>query len=200
MKAIITIIFFSSGAFFYCRGQQPDLNSIINRLKDNSGKQVLLSDQVMKELEKTDSNTFRSILDKVKDGGENNSYLQARSFLLDAEFFTIYRTRNPAVLATVENWFEKALKKSLELDDELLIAQVCGAYGLFCDRYELFEKAMFYSLKSIDLQEKNGLEKFSNPAGFYLAIGDILYKVGEYGLCIRQLKKGIALLQPPLSK
>jgi tetratricopeptide (TPR) repeat protein len=200
LKVIIALLSLLLFAFPDCQAQEVDANSIIKRLKDQSDQQVLLFDEVIAELQKTDSNTFHTIMNKVKEAAGNNSYLQARSLVLEADLIIYLKNGDPSELALVENLYEKSLKKALELNDELLIALVCRSYAMFCNRFELFEKAMFYSLKSIDLQEKNGLEKFDNPGKFYLVIGDILYKVGEYDLCIRQLNKGLALLKPPFNQ
>jgi len=200
LKAIIITIFLSLGTVLYCKSQEPDIKSIIERFKDHSDKQVLLSDQVIAELDKKDSVIFRKVLNELKEAAGKNLYLQTRSLLLEAEFINYYQAGNPFSTVPAENLFERALKKALEINDELLIAQVCGRYAMFCDRYELFEKGMFYSLKSMGLQEKNGLEKFTNPGGFYLTIGDVLYKVAEYELCIRELNKGLVLLQQPVNQ
>jgi tetratricopeptide (TPR) repeat protein len=200
LRNIIILIFLSAVAFQECRGQEPDIKSIIDRLADHSDKQFFRSEEGIEELERTDSNSYRRILNKIKDVAGNNEYLQVRSLLLEADFIIYYRPVYPFTPASIENLFEKALKKAMEVNDEILIAQVCRRYAIVCDKYKLFEKAMFYALKSIDLQEKNGLEKFNDTGGFYLVIGDILYKVGEYDLCIRQTKKGLALLPLPLSQ
>jgi hypothetical protein len=154
--------------------QGSDIRRIIKQLKDNSQRQVFLSAGVDKEFERLDSAAAFKSLAQLQKSADNNTYLEVRSMLLQARLMISHQRGRPGFdQMFVQSLFDKALKKAMETKDEMLVAEVCRKYSVFCDWFSMIDKAMFYSLKSLDLQEKTGLEKFPDPIDLYYTNSDI---------------------------
>lgn len=194
LKANITVILlllFTSG---FSR-QRSDIKLIIKQLENNSEQQVLISSTIDDQVERLDSSSAFNTLTQLKAEAAGNPWLQARLLAIEARLLTKFQGFLPYKLEPIQALYEQALKKAMEAKDDMLVAEVCRKYALFCDRLNLIEKAMFYSLKSLEIQEEHGIDKFPSPLDFYYTNADILYKVGEYELCNSQLNKVIRLLQ-----
>lgn len=190
----VSILFLSLFFVSAYAGERADIQLMIKHLRDKSDRQVLLSATVDTAFERMDSTAAFATFDRLQKAADGDAYLQVRLMLLKAQLDLQHRRLNPLFkLSEVDSLFNRALKKAMEINDELLVAEVCSKYALFCDWFPQLEKAMFYSLKSLDIQEKYGIDKFPDPLDFYFTNGDILYKVGEYELCNLQLNKVLKL-------
>jgi hypothetical protein len=194
LKSVSFLVLLLFSISVYAR-QNADVQRIINQLKDKSDRQVLLSAAIEKEFERLDSTEAFNTLTQLQQAADNNAYFQVRSMLIQAALIIQHERGKPGFeQVALVTLFDKALKKAMETKDEMLVAEVCRKYSMFCDWFSMIEKAMFYSLKSLDLQERHGIEKFPDPIDFYYINSDILYKAGEYELCRNQLYKLIKLL------
>lgn len=190
----VSILFLSIYFASAYAGERADIQLMIKQLRDKSERQVLLSAVVDTAFEHMDSAAAYKTFARLQQAADDDAYLQVRLMLLNAELDLQHRRLNPLFrLFDVDALFNRSLKKAMEINDELLVAEVCRKYALFCDWFPQLEKAMFYSLKSLDIQEKYGIDKFPDPLDFYFINADILYKVGEYELCNLQLNKVLKL-------
>jgi hypothetical protein len=188
-----SVIIFLSLLFYWCYARQNlDIKKTIEKLRDKSERQVLLSAEVDQSLWQMDTAATRKVLSQLKQKADSDPYLQARLLSLEARYVIKV---NPHAVGSALVFLDKALKKAMETRDAMLEAEICRKYAVLCDWSAMYEKAMFYSLKSLDIQEKYGIEKFPNALDFYYTNSDILYKVGEYELCKKQLAKVIKLLK-----
>jgi hypothetical protein len=175
---------------------QEDVQIMLKQLGDKSDQQVISSARVDSVFKTLDSTAAYTTFYQLKNAAGNNAYTKVRLMMLECQLLLQQkRSWNWSMTALVDSLFSQALKTSMELRDDLLIAEVCRKYSNICDFFVYIDKAVFFSLKSLDLQEKYGADKFPDPIGFYYNNADILYKAGEYELCYRQLIRAVKLLK-----
>ena len=196
MKTVVLILF--PFCFVSAQAQNKrNVQTIVKQLGDKSHQQLVLSAMVDSAVAGMDSATAVSTFDQLQKQADDNSHLRVRLAMLQTQiiFQQMRRSWSWSKAPFIDSLFSKALKTSMETGDDLLIAEVCRKYALVGDLFGQIEKAIFYSFKSLDIQEKYGIETFPHLIDFYFTNADILYKAGEYGLCHRQLQKVIRLLK-----
>jgi tetratricopeptide (TPR) repeat protein len=175
-----------------CMAQEMNSKLFLRKMKDRSEKQVWHMNEVRLAFTSLDNSMRNSVIEELKANAGKNPYVITRLYLLEIQVARDgMSVRSINDLKPIIDLYEKAIKKAIETGDELLIADCCRDYGRFCVEFNLLDKAMFYLAKSMELQEKNGLEKFQDPGIFKIEVGNVLYKVQEYELCIRYTKEGI---------
>lgn len=182
--------------------QPPAVNSteIINRLIELSKNAVFFSDDliariavngqsenIFKELEaKADNHVFRAQVYVLK-----ASVLYYEDVRPDTSTLKEHRP-SPAVKSAMLELYAKAMNEAYLSGNDRLIAQISIIYGQSCSFLKELELAVTYSMNGLELNEKLGIE---NSPSDYLGVGEIFYKIREYGECVMNSIKAFKLLE-----
>lgn len=134
--------------------------------------------------------TARMVYAALKKNYESKQTLFAESrFILARYFFMgILNPELKNTRDTVKKELNKALAIARKTGNEMMLADLCYLYAQFLGGGQLDESA-FYHLKSIELVEKLGPEKFFNIYNRYRVLADLFYTTREYENSIRFARK-----------
>ena len=100
--------------------------------------------------------------------------------------------------------YMKELKQSMaiatDLNDDILMADICYWYSGAKQLDDEVVQAMFYGLKSIELVEKKGTDKFYAVGHRYDILGNLLYHTREYKKSIEYSLKAVNNTVEPVDK
>lgn len=91
--------------------------------------------------------------------------------------------------------FQQNFSKAKALNNEILLADGYYWYALMLNEHEQVAESLFYNLKSIELVEKLGPEKFYGVSHRYNLLGVLLYHTREYEKSIEYSKKALSNIE-----
>jgi tetratricopeptide (TPR) repeat protein len=182
--------------------QAPVVNTteIINRLIEQSKNAFSVPYDFVERIAKSgeSENIFRELETKA-----DNHFLRAQIYTLKASVLyyqdirpdtnTMQEHRPSAtVKSAMLELYAKAMNEAYLSGNDRLIAQISIIYGQGCSFLKELELAATYSMNGLELNEKLGIE---NSPSDYLGVGEIFYKIREYGECVRNSIKAFRLLE-----
>lgn len=191
---------------YMCLAQAPtpvlNATDIFNKLTQYAEKAVFYEYELVEQIAKTrqSENIFRELEAKV-----NDHRLLARIYALKAAvlyhedvkpdyYNKVAEDRaSPAVKASILALYIKAINEAYLSGDDRLIAQTSIFYGQHCSVLKELELAVTYTVNGLELNEKLGVE---NSPQDYLVVGEIFYKIREYGECVKNSIKAFKLYEP----
>jgi tetratricopeptide (TPR) repeat protein len=183
----IIILFFS----YILQAQDYPINQHINDLATDDQEQSFRLNNLYTKFRKYDSNTqgnlIRIIENRVRQ--EKNKFLEVRF-----SFFKLFLLRffmDASDTQPVKTEFRRSLAMAKDLKNEILLADGCYWYSILLNEHQQVAEALFYNLKSIELMEKLGSEKFYGVSHRYTILGELLYHTREYEKSIEYSKKAL---------
>lgn len=198
----ITLLLFT---FFNCPAQAqvtvPTVNEIIKSLTEHPNKAILYDYALVESIAKSkqSASIFREL-----EGKADNHQLRARVYGLKAavlyyEDVDPSNNRlgeedrvNPTVKSAILELWKKAMNEAYLSGDDRLIAAASIFYGGSCSIMKELELAVTYTVNGLELNEKLGIE---NSPDNYMVVGEIFYKIREYGECVRNSIKAFKLFE-----
>ena len=203
-KALFTIIFIFSIQFLPAQSKDLDPKKWANELskKDRGTYDSLY--QLIKELEKVDSVKAFQFLDKLAEKGRSKGdHFQALFNCLKAQiidyksYYEFYQNRPASVNVDLikqqlMRLYSSAIDIAYRSEDNMLVAFVSYTYGSVILLFGEVGLSVMYAKNGIDL-----FESLSYPVvpERYQFLAELLYRVREYGECIRYAKKAVAAWQ-----
>lgn len=148
------------------------------------------SENILRELEaKADNHQLRARFYAIK--AAVLYYEDARP-KLNSNSLEEYRV-SPAVKSNILALYVKSINEAYLSGDDRLIAQASLIYGQVYYSLRELELAVTYTMNGLELNEKLGIE---NSPLDYLVLGELSYKIREYGECVKNSIKAFKLFEP----
>jgi tetratricopeptide (TPR) repeat protein len=168
-----------------------DAGYFIEKLKDNSEKQVLTRFALHDSLNKLDTTILIKLFAVIeKDADGSSTKMKARVAALKARSL-FYKLGPGDSLYAAQ--MKDALYKANELDEPYMIAEYSRWYGEMLNSLNKINEAAQYSLNSIVLQEQLGVQHFPEVNTFYFTIGELFLRTRNNEDAAKWLRKGLAL-------
>ncbi len=184
---LIIILFFSHTIY----AQDYPINQYMKDLATDDQEQSFRLNEVFEKIRKFNFDEQKKILlvleKSVKQ--EKNEFLTTRFSLLKLLIERFYKGQFYTQAMKAD--FMNNLDKAKELKNEILLADGCYGYAIFLNERQQVAEALFYCLKSIELVEKVGAEKFYGVSHRYRILGELLYHTREYEKSIQYSKKAL---------
>lgn len=185
---LVTII------LFFCNllhAQDYPINRYIKDLATDDQEQSFRLNNLFTELHNYDINTQKNLIGIIEKSvkQEKNEFLAVRF-----SFFKLFLLRflmDASDTQPVKTEFRRSLAMAKDLKNEILLADGCYWYSIFLNEHQQVAEALFYNLKSIELMEKLGSEKFYRVSHRYTILGELLYHTREYEKSIKYSKKAL---------
>ncbi len=184
---VIIILLFCNISY----AQDYPINQYIKDLATDDQEQSFRLNNAYTEFRKYDSNTQIKLMGIIENSvkQEKSEFLQVRfSFfkMFVLRFFTD-ETHTQAIKAE----FRQSLAMAKDFKNEMLLADGCYWYAIFLNDRQQVAESLFHSLKSIEIVEKLGSEKFYGVSHRYNVLGELLYHTREYEKSIEYSKKAL---------
>ncbi|QNA44168.1 hypothetical protein [Lacibacter sediminis] len=191
--------------FFNCRVEAqtpvPAVNEIIKSLTEHPNKAILYDYALVEPIAKSKQSEtiFRELEAKA-----DNHELRARVYGLKAAVLyhqDVDPTNNKlgeedrvsaATKSAILELWKKVMNEAYLSGDDRLIAVASIFYGSSCSIMKELELAVTYTVNGLELNEKLGIE---NSPDNYMVVGEIFYKIREYGECVRNSIKAFKLFE-----
>ncbi len=151
------------------------------------------------------SRQSENILRKLEEKADNHQ-LRARIYAIKAAVLyykdikpkpnstTLEEYRvSPAVKSNILALYVKSINEAYLSGDDRLIAQASLIYGQVYYSLQELALAVTYTMNGLELNEKLGIE---NSPLDYLVLGELSYKIREYGECVKNSIKAFKLFEP----
>ncbi len=189
MKTGITIFVLLFSPLLHA--QDYPLEQWIKSLGTDDKEQSFRLSNLVAEVKKYDSaaqqKIVRLVAEKVQQ--QKSKFLQVR-FNMFREF-ALHEFLPRGSDYPLMNELKQSLAIAKELNNEMLLADVCYWYAGIMNDQQKTAEGLFYNLKSIELAEKLGPEKFFDLSHRYNILGELLYHTREYESSIEFSKKAI---------
>lgn len=183
--------FFIAGLLFVHPLSAQDPQHFIDKLKDNSNKQVLTRYDLHAGLNQPDTVALVQLLDAIeKKMSKTSAKIKTRFAAMKARSL-FYRLGPGDSLYAAQ--MKEALYKAFEMDESFMVAEYSRWYGEMLNSLEKRNEAIQYTLNAIVLQEQLSLEYFPDVNTFYFTIGELFYRTRNYNDAVTWLNKGLAL-------
>lgn len=184
---VIIILFFSDILY----AQDYPIDKYIKDLATDDQEQSFRLNNAYTEFRKYDSNTQIKLMGIIENSvrQEKSEFLQVRFsfFKMFILRFFMDETHTQAIKAE----FRQSLALARDLKKEMLLADGCYWYSIFLNDRQQVAESLFNSLKSIEIVEKLGSEKFYGVSHRYNVLGELLYHTREYEKSIEYSKKAL---------
>lgn len=176
---------------FIVSAKEYPINQYIEYLAIDDQRQSLRLDELTTKFHGNDIPTLKRLVslmeERVKQ--KNSKFLQVRFnyFKLVVLRGIINETNHKAFISE----FRKSVAIANDMKNEMLLADGCYWFALILNEHRYLAEALFYNLKSIELIEKSGSEKYYWINQRYHLLGELLYHTREYEKSIAYSRKAL---------
>jgi DNA-binding CsgD family transcriptional regulator len=171
--------------------RNPSVQYWIDQLKDNSNRQVLTRLAVHDSIQKLDSVKIIQVLKEMEQAVAGSSQkMKIRVAALKARLL-FYLPGHDKEDTTWVPVMKQVLYDAYKADESFMIAEYSRWYGEMLNDLKKRADALQYCLNAVHLQENLGIESFPDIKVFYLTIGELFYRVQQYGQAVVYYNKGI---------
>ena len=197
MKATLFIILSLYSYSLFAQSISPDY--FLKELAKDDNQQSLRFPVLVDSANTMDSTGKLDLLRQMEEkvSKRKSKFLQARFLLFKNALLSRFQS-SPELTKERFGYVEKALKIAEQLDNSILIADICSWYSTMLPYIGRQNESQFYFWKSIALIDKAGTEYFTHVGERLSTAGAILYHLREYDNCIKYARKAMTNKTDPV--